>query len=173
LQGLGLAPGLYSNVRVRVADDHGHSTVSASAQLTVQRAGDASGDGAVSFYDYLILQSNFGKTGMSYAQGDFNGDGRGSFADYLLLEQNFGKSANPPAPVPAAPALVPASMAVPAAKAAKVTSAQTDTVRSIQAQTMTLIAGNAKAVRPVRNSKVVRQVDSLLARNLLALDRLI
>ena len=59
--------------------------------------GDANGDGKVSFADYLILEANFGKTGMSWVQGDFNNDGKVSFADYLLLEQNFGKSIPEPA----------------------------------------------------------------------------
>jgi hypothetical protein len=57
--------------------------------------GDANRDGKVSFADYLILEANFAKTGMTWAQGDFNNDGKVSFADYLLLEANFGKSIVP------------------------------------------------------------------------------
>jgi hypothetical protein len=61
--------------------------------------GDANGDHKVSFADYVILEQNFGKTGMTWAQADFNNDGKVSFADYVLLEQNFGKSIPEPATI--------------------------------------------------------------------------
>ena len=57
-------------------------------------AGDANGDGTVSFSDYQTLEANFG-TGTTWAQGDFNGDGAVTFADYQILEANFGKSSVP------------------------------------------------------------------------------
>jgi hypothetical protein len=60
-------------------------------------AGDANGDGKVSFADYLVLEANFGKTGMTRSTGDFNNDGKVSFADYLILEADFGKSVPEPA----------------------------------------------------------------------------
>jgi hypothetical protein len=59
-------------------------------------AGDANGDGKVSFADYLVLESNFGKSGTTWAQGDFNNDAKVSFADYVLLESNFDKSVPEP-----------------------------------------------------------------------------
>jgi hypothetical protein len=173
LQGLGLAPGVYSSLRVRVDDGQGHSTVSSAAQLAILWAGDANEDGKVGFWDYLVLEYNYGKTGRTWTDADFNGDGKVSFADYLLLEQNFGKSITPPAPAPAPLAPVAAALAAPTAKAAKVAAAQTDAVRSIQAQTMTLIGWNSRAIRTAKRSKILQQVDSALARNLLALDRLI
>jgi hypothetical protein len=167
LQALGLAtPGVYNNLRVRVDDGQGHSTVSAAARLTIFLPGDANGDGKVNFADYLVLESNFRKTGQTFAQGDFNGDANVSFADYLLLEANFGKSISLPAPAPmATPLAVPTNLT-----AAKKTSPAT--VQPVQSQTMTL-TGNAKAIRPVKSSKLLRYADSALARNLLALDRLI
>jgi hypothetical protein len=58
--------------------------------------GDANRDGKVTFADYLVLESNFGKTGMVWTDADFNGDGTVTFADYLQLEANFGKSAPEP-----------------------------------------------------------------------------
>jgi hypothetical protein len=51
--------------------------------------------------------------------------------------------------------------------------ASPDAVQSVQAQTMTLIGWNSGAIRPVKSSRLLRQVDSSLARSLLALDRLI
>jgi hypothetical protein len=65
-------------------------------------AGDANADGKVSFADYLILEANFGKSGMNWGTADFNGDGLVGFADYLILEANFGKKlvASAPAPAP-------------------------------------------------------------------------
>jgi hypothetical protein len=61
LQALGLATlGVYANIPVRVDDGHGHSTVSAAAQLTMLWAGDANADGKVSFADYP--EQNFGKS---------------------------------------------------------------------------------------------------------------
>jgi hypothetical protein len=68
-----------------------------SAFTALRFPGDANGDGKVSFADYLILERNFGKSGMTWAQADFNNDGKVSFADYLLLEANFGKSVPEPA----------------------------------------------------------------------------
>jgi hypothetical protein len=59
--------------------------------------GDANRDGKVSFADYLVLEANFGKTGMTRSTGDFNNDGKVSFADYLILEADFGKSVPEPA----------------------------------------------------------------------------
>jgi hypothetical protein len=66
-------------------------------QFPVLLPGDANGDHKVSFADYLILESNFGKTGATWAMGDFNTDGKVSFADYLVLESNFGKTIPEPA----------------------------------------------------------------------------
>ena len=116
LQALGLGtPGVYSNVRVRVDDAHGHVVPSGPAQLSVLWGGDANSDGKVSFQDYIVLEGNFGKTGMSFFQGDFNGDGAVTFQDYIVLEGNFNKSIIASAPAPlalAAPATLPLSSTV-------------------------------------------------------------
>ncbi len=52
--------------------------------------GDANRDGEVTFADFLILSSNFGKqVDAVWADGDFDGDGMVSFADFLILSANF------------------------------------------------------------------------------------
>ena len=56
---------------------------------------DFNQDLKVSFADYLILEANFGKTGVTNASGDANGDGKCSFADYLVLESEFGHTTTP------------------------------------------------------------------------------
>jgi Ca2+-binding EF-hand superfamily protein len=54
--------------------------------------GDADGNGAVEFADFLILSSNFGKNAdAAFADGDFNEDGKVNFNDFLLLSTNFGR----------------------------------------------------------------------------------
>ena len=54
-------------------------------------AGDASGDGAVDFNDFLALQNAFGQTGVGLA-ADFNADGVVDFNDFLLLQNGFGQT---------------------------------------------------------------------------------
>ena len=59
--------------------------------------GDATGNGVVDFNDYLVLESNFGKTGgATVATGDFTDDGNVDFSDYLVLEAHFGNVAADP-----------------------------------------------------------------------------
>jgi hypothetical protein len=89
-----------------IADDNGQqaawSSYSYPPTLSLEyRAigGDANKDGKVSFSDYLILESNFGRTGKAWSDGDFDGDGKVGFADYLRLEASFGKSVPEPATV--------------------------------------------------------------------------
>lgn len=53
--------------------------------------GDANLDGIVSFADFLILSSNFGKTDAAFADGDFDGNGVIEFIDFLILSNNFGQ----------------------------------------------------------------------------------
>jgi hypothetical protein len=53
-------------------------------------AADFNQDRKVSFADYLILERNFGHSGMTNAQGDATGDGKVMYADYQLLESQFG-----------------------------------------------------------------------------------
>ncbi len=95
----GLAAGLRTiDLRVCVTDEFGNPLWSdyTPTTLAIALGGDANTDGVVTFKDYLILESNFGKSGvMGWAQGDFNGDGVVSFKDYLILEASFGKSTVP------------------------------------------------------------------------------
>jgi hypothetical protein len=110
------------NVVITTSGDGVTLSASSAGVLTITTPatpllpGDANADGKVSFADYLILEQNFGKTGMDWAHADFNADGKVSFADYLLLEQNFGKRLAQPAPA-AAPGPVAALGAPVAAKA--------------------------------------------------------
>ena len=55
--------------------------------------GDIDLDRSVTFDDFLLLSSQFGKSDANYADGDLNGDALVNFDDFLLLSGNFGKSA--------------------------------------------------------------------------------
>jgi hypothetical protein len=78
-------------------DGLGHSAFFDDVQVSANRmAGDANLDRKVSFNDYLILEANFGKSGM-WTDGDFTGDRWVRFKDYLALEANFGHSVPEPA----------------------------------------------------------------------------
>jgi hypothetical protein len=109
------------NVAINTSGTGTALTASSAGVLTIATPpllpGDANGDGGVSFADYLVLEQNFGKSGMTFRQADFNHDTNVSFADYLLLEANFGRSQSlvlaPPAPLPLAPvSLAATAMAV-------------------------------------------------------------
>ena len=54
--------------------------------------GDADGNGAVEFADFLVLSGNFGQEG-DYKQGNFDLMGGVEFADFLILSGNFGAAA--------------------------------------------------------------------------------
>jgi hypothetical protein len=60
----------------------------------VPLAGDADGDGAVGFSDFVVISNNYGATGATAATGDLNGDGIVDFADFVLLSNNYGKTAS-------------------------------------------------------------------------------
>ncbi len=60
---------------------------------------DANLDDKIDFRDYIVLESNFNKTGQLFTQGDFNGDGVVTFKDYIILESSFGATFVPPAPL--------------------------------------------------------------------------
>ena len=62
-------------------------------------AGDADGDGAVGFLDFLALANNFGSEG-GFEQGDFNCSGSVDFQDFLALANNFGMEAASAVPEP-------------------------------------------------------------------------
>ncbi len=72
--------------------------------------GDANTDGKVSFQDYIVLERNFGLSGIGWAGGDFNFDGVTNFQDYIILERNFGKTIAAPALAGPAVAVLSASV---------------------------------------------------------------
>jgi hypothetical protein len=53
---------------------------------------DINGDGKVDIFDYNILISDFGKTGVAeFVKSDINKDGKVDIFDYNILISNFGK----------------------------------------------------------------------------------
>jgi hypothetical protein len=55
--------------------------------------GDATKDGLVDEADLMVLMTNFGSTGATWAEGDFDGNGTVDAADYLALKDHLGQSA--------------------------------------------------------------------------------
>ncbi|MFW6153667.1 MAG: right-handed parallel beta-helix repeat-containing protein [Planctomycetota bacterium] len=70
----------YDNIRVDVL------------AKTAATPGDCDGDGDVDLDDFVILKSNFGRTGViaGAAEGDLDGDGDVDLDDFAILKQNFG-----------------------------------------------------------------------------------
>lgn len=56
------------------------------------KPGDADGDGAVTFADFLTLSQNYGTSG-AWIDGDFTNDGMVTFGDFLDMSENFGADA--------------------------------------------------------------------------------
>jgi len=54
--------------------------------------GDCDGNGKVDYADFVTLKSNFGRTGMGWAQGDFDGNNKVDYTDFVSLKANFGKT---------------------------------------------------------------------------------
>jgi VCBS repeat-containing protein len=54
-------------------------------------SGDANGDFAVNFGDYLVLLNHYGQTGLN-VPGDLDCSGAVNFGDYLILLNNYGTS---------------------------------------------------------------------------------
>ena len=83
-----LTPGRYA---LEVTSDTPGNNYALSWQTTLGTLvpGDATGDGKVTFDDYLALETAFGNSGR-WSQGDFDGNGVVDFSDYLILEANFG-----------------------------------------------------------------------------------
>ncbi|HBO45485.1 MAG TPA: hypothetical protein DD670_16445, partial [Planctomycetaceae bacterium] len=65
-------------------------------KITDRLPGDADGNGAVDAQDAKILASNWGKSGMSWADGDFNNDGVVNAIDAAILAAHFGMTLPPP-----------------------------------------------------------------------------
>ena len=66
----------------------------ASGQIEIMPtlAGDATLSGSVSFYDFQVVLSNFGKSGQSWDEGDFDYTGTVDFYDFQVVLSNFGQS---------------------------------------------------------------------------------
>lgn len=67
--------------------EYGANSVTITNYLAT--GGDANGDKAVDFEDFLVLSGNFGEEG-DWMSGDFDGDGEVAFEDFLALSQHFG-----------------------------------------------------------------------------------
>ncbi|NLE38225.1 MAG: cadherin-like domain-containing protein [Pirellulaceae bacterium] len=65
------------------------ATVWLQVGSAVQVPGDANDDGVVDAEDAKILASNWGKSGMTWADGDFNDDGAVNAIDAAILAANF------------------------------------------------------------------------------------
>lgn len=63
-----------------------------TTSIVIGVPGDANGDQAVTFEDFLILSANFGQSETDVMTGDFTGDNKTTFADFLVLSRHFGKS---------------------------------------------------------------------------------
>ena len=62
--------------------------------------GDLDLNGQVAFEDFLILSSNFGKSGIAWSGGDVVPSGDVGFEDFLLFAANFGQVGSKTAAVP-------------------------------------------------------------------------
>ena len=96
LAALGIdSPGEYPiavQVNDRTQDFFDESLLVVLEEETIEvLAGDINRDGAVSFADFLVLSTNFGKQNAAEAEGDLDGDGLVAFTDFLLLSANFGE----------------------------------------------------------------------------------
>jgi hypothetical protein len=85
-------------------------------------AGDIDRNRAVNTDDFIILASNFGRSGRTYAQGDLDGSGTVDSNDFVILAANFGRTVPAPSAAPAGPAKV--QQAVPASVASAPTRAR-------------------------------------------------
>lgn len=56
-------------------------------------AADIDGDGVVTFSDFLVLSTNFGRSVETGILGDIDENGLVDFSDFLLLAESFGSSA--------------------------------------------------------------------------------
>lgn len=71
-------------------DAAGLSTTSPAITVLFDN-GDVNGDAHVNISDLAIVASNWGKTGMTYAQGDLNGDGKVNISDLSVLADYYGQ----------------------------------------------------------------------------------
>lgn len=75
------------------ASDMAGNTLNTSLNFTFDvLAGDANGDGTVSFNDLLVVAQNYDGPGTLFSQGDFNYDDNIDFNDLLICAQNYNIS---------------------------------------------------------------------------------
>ena len=72
----------------------GSVPASGTIEIKPTLAGDATLSGTVSFYDFQVVLSNFGKANQSWDQGDFDYTGTVDFYDFQVVLSNFGQNAN-------------------------------------------------------------------------------
>ena len=58
--------------------------------MAVQIKGDVNDDGAVNKYDFALMMSDWGKTGLNISS-DLNNDGKVNKYDFSLLMVNWGE----------------------------------------------------------------------------------
>jgi len=54
------------------------------------KPGDVNGDDAVDLDDFVILKTNWGRSGVSRSEGDLNGDTNVDLDDFVILKTNWG-----------------------------------------------------------------------------------
>lgn len=77
-----------NTITIQATDNQGD--VGTASLPIVVSDGDLNNDGKVNISDLSILASNWGKTGMTYAQGDINGDSVVNIQDLAILAENWG-----------------------------------------------------------------------------------
>ncbi len=109
--------------------------------------GDADGDAAVSFWDYIALKRAFGEDSADHP-ADFDRDGRVDCADTLAVRSNLGQSLpmfTTPEAAPAAPTAQPAAAPTPLGSASPMATADAPAVDSPTADALPEPAAPAAA----------------------------
>jgi hypothetical protein len=93
------APGIAMNAAGRIAIVGGRDDLTLQPNR-LELAGDADGDGRVTFIDFQRLEVAFQKIAAAWEEGDFTRDGVVNHVDFRLMYDNFGKSYSPTPPPP-------------------------------------------------------------------------
>lgn len=81
-----------SNAVVFEANDGVHGREIWTVRAPEPRIGDIDLDGSVTFSDFIVLSSSFGKTGAAWTDGDLDGNGTVDMSDFVLLVANYDPS---------------------------------------------------------------------------------